>query len=158
MIDGIDLALFSPPCTVADLQRTNCAEIPTGSGVYMVLRPNSVPPEFLERSVGGWFKNKNPTVELPRLNSKWIDKATVLYIGKAAGAEGLKQRLHQYMRFGRGQTVGHWGGRFIWQLVNHQNLLICWRETTKDRAAILEKELLRKFITVHGRLLFANLT
>src|SRR4051812_29687136 len=120
MVDGINLEFFSPQIAIGSLQRTSCAKVPISSGVYLVLRPTLATPQFLERSVGGWFKNEDPTVELSRLNSEWLDKATVLYVGKAAGTEGLRQRLDQYMRFGRGQKIGHWGGRLIWQLSNHQ--------------------------------------
>ena len=38
----------------------------------------------------------------------------------------LRSRLMQYLRFGQGFNVGHYGERFIWQLKNHSELKLCW--------------------------------
>lgn len=38
----------------------------------------------------------------------------MVYIGKAGTT--LRKRLNQYLKFGNRQNIGHWGGRYIWQI------------------------------------------
>ena len=123
-------------------------------GVYLVLIEPTAQPRFLTTSVGGRFKQKDPTVELSVLKSKWLDDSPVVYIGKAAS---LRSRLRQYRDFGRGKPIGHWGGRFIWQLENHADLLVCWRPTV-DNPRRAEEALLAAFKSQYGVLPFANLS
>lgn len=46
-----------------DLTRSGLAEVPDVSGVYMVARDPTLPPVFAPMSVGGHFKQKDPTVD-----------------------------------------------------------------------------------------------
>ena len=57
-------------------------QVPHVGGIYVVLREAEDGPVFLEQSVGGRFKDKDPTVEIPILQARWIDTAACLYIGK----------------------------------------------------------------------------
>lgn len=70
-------------------------------------------PLFCEVGTAGFFKGKNPNVSIQELNSNWIDGEHIVYIGKATE---LCRRLRQYMSFGQGKNIGHWGGRYIWQI------------------------------------------
>ena len=91
------------------------------------------------------------------LGDAWVDGATVVYIGKAAGNCGLKQRLADYRRHGTGLSAGHWGGRCIWQLAD-SGLLVAWRPLTDDDAGEAEQDLIDEFKELHGGALpFANL-
>jgi hypothetical protein len=145
--------------TVSVLQAAKCCEVPNKPGVYLILRPNSVRPEFLKESVGGRFKENDPTVAAQKLESKWVENTPVLYIGKAGPRTAtLRSRLWQYVRFGQGQRVGHWGGRYIWQLPESCNLLVCWKITALDSPRMIEKALLNEFKQAHGKLPFANLS
>jgi len=137
---------------VASLMQNGCAHLPEKPGVYMALNPN-MEKSFLPESVGGHFKGKNPTVSLGELEENWVDDAVVLYIGQTART--LKKRVDEYMRFGKGKRVGHRGGRLIWQLENHRDLIICFRVDDNPRA--LESVLLEKFKRNYGSLPFANL-
>lgn len=128
-----------------------CPQVPREGGVYCVLAENPKP-EFDAASSGGWFKGRNPSVDLSQLEAKWIANASILYIGKA---KSLRSRIDQFARFGRSEPIGHWGGRYLWQLSNPDNLLIAWR-TGPDPAAA-EADLITSFITEYGALPFANL-
>jgi hypothetical protein len=136
------------------------SSIPQMRGVYMVLNL-SKEKEFLTVGTGGYFKGKNPNVSIQELRSSWVENAIVVYIGKAGG-EGsnatLKSRLGQYLRFGQGKNVGHYGGRYIWQLKNSDNLIVCWKELPTEEPRIVESELFRDFISQFSKLPFANLT
>ena len=132
--------------------------IPDESGVYAVLKPPDFSPNFLNRSVGGWHKKKDPTVTVECLKRNWVKGVHVLYFGKAdvgKSGRGLRKRLSEYVKYGLGQPIGHSGGRLIWQLSDAQRLLVCWQACEMPRA--LEKELLRDFVAEHGALPFANL-
>ena len=131
---------------------TNMA--PRASGVYVVVADPVQPPRFMSASVGGHFKQKDPTVPESVLRSKWIDECSVLYIGKATS---IRSRLRQYRDSGLGKPVGHWGGRLIWQLENHAELLVCWRATSEEPRKV-EELMLSAFEREFGRLPFANLT
>jgi hypothetical protein len=131
----------------------NTDAVPSAGGVYVVLTDRVGPPGFLPVSCGGHFKQKDPTVSESILRSKWVDGCSVVYIGKATS---LRSRLRQYRDFGRGKPIGHWGGRYIWQLENHADLLVCWRATDEPRR--VEQSMLEAFERDYGRLPFANLT
>ena len=60
-------------------------------------------------------------------------------------------------RVGQGKPVGHWGGRLIWQLGNHADLLVCWRATTEEPRRV-EESMLAALEIHYGRLPFANLS
>ena len=69
-------------------------------------------------------------------------------------------RLRQYARFGAGAPVGHWGGRYIWQLADSSELLVAWHVISwYEIARDYERRLLKRFAELHdGRRPFANLT
>ena len=94
------------------------------------------------------------------MNSNWVENSYVIYIGKAGGNDTdstLRKRIKQYLDFGRGKAVGHYGGRLIWQLKNHKELIIAWKPLTDIDPRIHEKNLIQEFINYHGKLPFANL-
>lgn len=136
--------------------------IPKERGVYLVLNMNyELPVKYLAKGVGGFFKGKNPNASLSELNGNYINDSLVVYIGKAGSLKGnatLNSRLRQYLRFGLGKNVGHWGGRLIWQLANHQDLVFCWKLIAKEDPRLIEKELISLYRAQFGKMPFANLT
>ena len=126
----------------------------TDQGVYLVLRLADGEPEFINPGTCGHFKNREPNVPISKLEEKWVGDTNILYIGKA---KSLRKRLSQYMRIGQGEKVGHWGGRYIWQLKDAQDLVVCWKKTTEDPRSV-EREMIQNFKKEHqGRRPFANL-
>jgi hypothetical protein len=144
--------------TVRALQESNCRDVSDEDGVYLVLRKARTPPVFLERSVGGRFKRKDPTVRVQVLQEKWVEGAFVLNIGKAGPGKkaNRRYRLQKYMKFGNGEPVGHWGGRYIWQLTDSTDLMICWKATPGAVPREVEKELIKEFEQTFCCLPFAN--
>ncbi|MFJ3976205.1 hypothetical protein [Streptomyces sp. NPDC090021] len=134
------------------------SNVPTGHGIYVVIRTDTSAPSFLPASPAGHLKGRDPSVTADKLSKAWVDGATVVYIGKAAGQDGLHERLADYRRHGAGLLAGHWGGRYIWQLVDSDALLVAWRPTTEDDAGEAEQDLIDEFKELHGGALpFANL-
>lgn len=135
-------------------------DVPTESGVYMVLRPDEEPPVFRAKSSAGWFKKKDPSVDIAKLGSAWLSNASVLYIGKAAagmhGKRGIRKRLREYRRHGEGAAVGHWGGRYIWQLAQSERLLVAWMRTPGVGPESVESQLISEFERTFGARPFAN--
>lgn len=93
------------------------------------------------------------------LASLWIPGERIVYIGKASlstnGKRHLQKRLDEFRKFGTGLPAAHSGGKRIWQLADHDELLVGWRVT--DDAATVETEMLADFAAHHGRLPFANM-
>ena len=138
----------------------NASVIPKMRGVYMVLNL-SKEKEFLSVGTGGYFKGKNPNVSIQELENNWIEDAIVVYIGKAGGdgsSATLQKRLGQYLRFGQRKDVGHYGGRFIWQLKNSSDLVVCWKELPTENPRAVEADLIQQFILQYFKRPFANLT
>lgn len=137
----------------------NIDSIPREKGVYFVICAGK-DQDFLPCGTGGHFKGRNPNVQVDMLRNKWIDESMVLYIGKAGGSGSnatLRSRLRQYLLFGQGRNIGHWGGRYIWQLKNAENLLICWKTLPSDDPREIEIQLLNQFLNLYSKLPFANL-
>jgi hypothetical protein len=139
-----------------DELRAQLAEVPAERGVYIVLREGGKPVAFLEANPGGRFKGRDPTVSATVLQSKWIEDGDVVYIGKG---DNIRRRLRQYADFGTGKPIGHWGGRYIWQLADSTELLVAWKTCgSEETAAMMESRLLRQFKSERGgRLPFANI-
>lgn len=140
-----------------ELRATDLRAVPGGPAVYVVFRPSSGKPAFREANPGGRFKDKDPTVGVDVLGSNWVPSSQVAYIGKADVAD---RRLKQFARFGAGEKIGHWGGRYIWQLADSGKLLVAWHAISWDELARdYEKRLLAHFAAQHGGARpFANLT
>lgn len=132
-------------------------EIPTGPAAYVVYRHATTTPAYLEANPGGRFKQRDPSVEPDVLARNWVSASRVIYIGKADNAQ---RRLSQLARFGAGVPLGHWGGRYIWQLADSRDLLVAWHAVTwEETARGYEKRLLAHFADLHGGVRpFANLT
>jgi len=123
---------------VADLAE---APVPAAAGVYAVLRATEAAPRFAEQNPAGRFRKKDPTVDVAVLAKAWVDGPEVLYIGSAGD---LRERLALLHRFAAGQPVGHWGGRFLWQLEDRDDLLVAWNPTHED-AEVVEARMLADF-------------
>jgi hypothetical protein len=139
----------------------NLDVIPKEKGIYFVLYDHNDQPEFLSAGTGGHFKGRNPNVTIEKLNENWVDDTKVMYIGKAGGETGratLQSRLKQYLKFGQGIPVGHWGGRLIWQIKNSGSLTICWKPLPDNDPREIEKNLIQDFLLQYGNRPFANLT
>lgn len=136
------------------------ADVPRGPGVYVIVRPSDAPPAFLAVSPAGHWKGRDPTLPVAELERRWVAGERIVYIGKAnagrRGRRGLRKRLDEYRRYGAGERVGHSGGRRIWQLADHGDLLVAWCETADDDAAPTESAMLAAFEAHHGCLPFAN--
>lgn len=150
---------FSGFKTIAQLWNDNSC-LPNERGVYMILNPDCSVKQFLPKGVGGYFKDKDPNISLSDLQGNWLDNCHVVYIGQAGGngsASTLRGRLKQYLDFGKGKPVGHYGGRLIWQLENHKNLIVAWKVTKDKDPREEESILINDFHSYYGKLPFSNL-
>jgi len=139
----------------------NHSSIPNERGVYLIINPRSDSKKFLIKGVGGFFKQRNPNVSPNVLLNNWVDDSLVLYIGQAGGngsAATLKKRLKQYLDFGKGKAVGHYGGRLIWQIEHYSELVVAWKILKDDDPKIIERQMINDFMNQYGKMPFANLT
>ena len=146
---------FEGGFTVRELRRNNDL-IPTVPGVYIVVRKTSAQPSFLEIGVGGHFHGRNPNVEIEELQRNWVEGEPVVYIGMTN--QTLRNRINTYLSFGKGEKVGHWGGRYIWQLSDHEDLVFYWKPMSEGSPKGYESQLIAEFKMLNGGARpFANL-
>lgn len=144
---------FTGFVSVQALRGSGAAQIPATGGIYVMLATGH-PGEFLEVSAGGHFKHKDPTVSMATLSGKWVESCDCVYIGKGGN---LRRRIKQFVDYGDGKPVGHWGGRYVWQLADSERLLVAWKETEGIEPRLAEIELMEEFRAAFGALPFANL-
>lgn len=158
-IENIKAAGFIGFKTVSDLWNDHLT-IPNEKGIYVVLNPG-LKKNFLPKGVGGFFKQKDPNVAIEELERKWVPDSLVVYIGQTGGngSSGvLRRRLKQYLDFGKGKPIGHYGGRHIWQLANYSELVFGWKVLKTDDPKNIESQLIQKFIYEYGKKPFANIS
>jgi hypothetical protein len=146
--------------TVGQLHAEGCEGLPNEPGVYAMVRESLDPPEFLANSVAPIYRGQNPTLPIEALSARWVAGAQVLYFGRAPGPgvrSLLRQRVKRYLRFGHGKVVGHWGGRFVWQLRDHAALRVAWKPADAGNVIPTEARLQVRFREHYGVLPFANL-
>ena len=139
--------------TIAALA-SSCQTIPQSPGVYWVVVPEGMEIHFHAPTDDELLERYQPE-ELQRVYRE--NKSPILYIGKAGGKRGLRQRLRQYMNAGFHGGKNHRGGRSIWQVDHAEQLLIEYkccdsRETCEE----LERCLLEKFKREHKHYPVAN--
>ncbi len=84
--------------TLKELYESDCLEVPEAHGIYQVLVPDGMKIAFRSaaRNVHApWY----PVEVLEEKFSK-CQNQTLIYIGKASGKKGLRQRVKQYMKYG----------------------------------------------------------
>ena len=141
----------APAVTLAELLASRCACIPEEPGVYWVLAPEGMSIRFRERT----FPGVRPyPAQLLRAKYEICARKDILYIGKAEGRGGLRQRLKQYMDYGQGRGSVHRGGRAVWQIEDFGLLLLAY-ETCPDPGA-QERQLLRDYRIQSGTYPLAN--
>lgn len=164
-VDAVRQAGFHGFTRVNDLI-ANRSSIPSARGIYLALYTGSAVPVFLAAGTAGCFARGNPNVPVARLQARWISGTPVIYIGQAGGTRGAKpsrhtlhSRISQYLDFGLGKDVRHWGGRLIWQIGQSMDLLLCWRPLMvhEQDPRSMETALIRAFEASFGTLPFANL-
>lgn len=138
--------------------KNNINVIPKDPGIYKILRLTNDAPIFLKKGVGGYFKGRDPNCPIEKLETNWIENEPLMYIGKAGSIKrNLRRRLNEYMLFGQGKDIGHWGGRLIWQLSDYDELIVCWKILKDIDPRAYEKKFLINFKKVNGKYPFANL-
>ena len=135
--------------------------ISAAPGIYRVVADVGFTPQYCNESTAISFKGKNPSIDIAILESKWVNSSQTLYIGKAGGLNQratLRQRIKAYINFGNGRKAAHWGGRYIWQLKNVDELYIKWETCgAEEDPATREHNELGAFKNHYGKLPFANL-
>lgn len=142
----------TPVTTLQTLYRCGCDCIPEVSGVYWILCPEGMTIRFTEHT----YNHSAKLYPMEKLSRKYKDckDQKVLYIGKAAGKKGLRQRLKQYMNYGWDHASNHKGGRAIWQIEDAGFLLLAFEEC--ENAAAREKQLLADYKAKSGSYPLAN--
>lgn len=135
------------------------SDVPDAPGVYVVLREDDNPPEFLPQ-MPHIDPEQVKSYPVPELQTRWVKGAHVLYIGKAGTS--LRKRLRQYSQFGNGTGLNHKGGKSIWQLADADRLTVAWRAFPASHEGInvgfAESALIARFREAFGgKRPFANL-
>lgn len=148
--------------TIAELRKLpDWNVIPAAPGTYRVVADVGFTPQYRNKSSAIPFKGKDPSVDVAVLKDKWVNSTQVIYIGKAGGLNQratLRQRIKAYIKFGNGIKASHWGGRYIWQLENVDDLYIEWDTCgIEEEPSKLERNGIDSFFEEYKKLPFANL-
>lgn len=154
---------FNNFITVKQLKNSefNWKDIPSERGVYVVVYKKTGMPKFKEIGAGPvLWRGRIVNVSVEGLKIKWVDcensENQIIYIGRASKKNTLRKRIKSYIKFGSDKSSSHYGGRYIWQIVDSNDLEVGWKKC--DNPAEEERNMLNKFKDEHDqRLPFANL-
>jgi hypothetical protein len=158
-IEAIKNEGFEGFLTLGSLMEKN-SPVPKAKGIYFILYTQNEKPEFVETGSGGFYKDMDPNVPIDELHENWVENTIVLYIGRAGKGIGnttLRDRLRQYFSFGRGKRTGHRGGRYVWQIKNYDELIVCWKKVFGEDPRDVEAALIKEFYDTYRKRPFANL-
>lgn len=141
-----------PAVTLQELCCNDCHSVPEVPGVYWVFAPEGMAIRFSEKE----YRPKAKIYPAKKLQEKYEGCAdqSILYIGKAEGKRGLRQRLKQYMDYGRGNGNIHAGGRAVWQISDCGLLLLAYEAC--ENAGERERQLLQEYREKNGSYPLAN--
>ena len=141
--------------------------IPNKNGYYIVYLPENFEIRLKSQTdaVESYVKKGktfNLVYPLEKLNSKLEavqcinekEYRDIMYIGKAEGKNGLRQRIIQFVAYGYKVSNNHRGGRAIWQIENNKSLLLDYFICKNAEAR--ERELLNEFMQKYHTYPFAN--
>jgi hypothetical protein len=141
--------------TVHALNEIRYRDIPGKAGVYVAIRNKLYAPTFLHSSGAGWFKKLDPSYPSAIVADAWVPGAQIVYVGKAGSS--LRRRIRELVDFGFGKCIGHRGGRLLWHLKDHRELIIRWQvRLNADDADKQESSLIDSFRNAKGNRPFAN--
>ncbi len=155
---SLEAAGFVGFSAVATLQLDRCERVPIERGVYVVVRDPSHPLGFRAKSPAGPYRGVDPTRSLEALTERWVEGASVMYIGVAPGSGVralLQQCIKRTVRFGGGAAIAHPGGAALWQLEGSTQLRFAWKVVDGDPRPLAET-LIAEFVARHGRGPFAQ--
>lgn len=142
--------------TFEELYNGALKQIPIGSGIYKVYKPEGFQMVFRSDSDAPFVNEQ--LIDAAILQEKWNRvlespgyEENLLYIGKA---KNLRRRIRQYVRTGYGKAINHSGGRVIFQLENNKKLEIEYYEY--ENCKEIEAIEIEKYILNRGVLPFAN--
>ena len=132
---------WSDPVTFEELYKSRCSGVSENHGVYRVTWPGYNSLELRSHLMN----TSAPPYGIELLQKKYENckNKKLLYIGKAGGEKGLKQRLRQYVLYGYNESKVHKGGRAVWQIEDAQELLVEYACVDNPEAA--EKYLLKQY-------------
>ena len=89
--------------------------VPETHGIYKIILPAEMELRFVERIEGHPAAD---TYDVGALTDKYKQSgcSKLLYVGKAEGRRGLRQRIRQYLLYGVDRGNDHRGGRAIFQI------------------------------------------
>lgn len=129
------------------------------SGVYLIVYEGKEIPQFIVPGCGPEkYKDRKVNVFEGELKKNWLDLGfdrNIIYIGKSEGKNDIGARLKMHMRFGSGEEVNAYGGRYIWQIEDSDKLLVFWKKSDNPEGERFE--MLKQFKEKHTKLPFANL-
>lgn len=142
--------------TIQQLHDLSCSSIPTDSGIYVIDVPKGFQVSFVNTTTAiGTFNERSMLYPAKELQEKYeLSDKKRLYIGKAAGENGLRQRLHQMTQYGWRNATNKRGGRAIWQIENCYELLVGYFICENPRE--IETEAINKYVEEFGVMPVAN--
>ncbi len=116
--------------SIQQLMLNGCKNIPNKKGIFMVLTTDIEYPGFCTEEQ---IKNKYQVANLKKplsaileeAQNRWIENNYILFIGGTTST-GLKERIKNFIKFGKGETDDRCGGWYVWLLRCLCPILLCW--------------------------------
>lgn len=121
--------------------------IPETRGIYRIVLPEGMQVAFSAEIKGHPVADAYDVGLLERKYEQ-TGCSELLYIGKAGGRRGLRQRIRQYLLYGFGEGNNHRGGRAVFQITGFEKLICVWEECMECEKE--EHRLLKEFFGACG--------
>lgn len=131
----------------------------SAAGVYLIVYEGKETPQFIIPGCGPEkYRDREVNTIKDKLEENWIClgfNRNIVYIGESESKGGVGARVKEHMKFGNGEEANAYGGRYIWQIKDHDNLLVFWKKSNNPKRE--KKLILKDFKDKYGKLPFANL-